>query len=124
MLKRSLLTVAVIAGFAAIAVIPVASATAASKTSASKCPPGGGSPDYCEKECKVPEVVGDGFLAARVKILFADCKVGKVTVVKTMKSAPFESKFFPFFVVVAQTPSPGTVLPPKSKVALTVKFNG
>jgi hypothetical protein len=123
-LKRTLSTVAVAVGLAAALLIPGVPATAASGSGSGACPPGAtGSSTYCQKKCVVPDVIGDRFLVARVKITAADCKVGRVLVRSAVAGTPkFAAKNYPKFVVITQIPAAGTVKPAHAKVLLVVKF--
>ena len=125
MLKKTILMVAVFASFAAVAAIPVASATAASKPAASPvaCPPGAAaSSRYCEPHCIVPRLHGDGLLGAIVKIQIAGCRVGAIyfyypPTASTPKLIPAN---YHLFTVVAQHPRPGEIRPFDAKVTLWV----
>jgi hypothetical protein len=61
-------------------------------------------------QCVVPAVVGTTIDAARARIVAAGCSVGTVKRVRSTQVG----------VVLAQSPAPGTTLPPGGRVDLTV----
>jgi hypothetical protein len=63
--------------------------------------------------CLVPKLKGKGLKAAKKKARTKDCKIGKV---KKLAGATAKSG-----KVVKQSPPPGKVLPPGSKIKLTLK---
>jgi hypothetical protein len=125
-LKKTLTTLMVVAGFAGAAFVPAASAhtSAAAKTSPTSCPSGNaGSSNYCEPHCVVPKLVGYSIFKAVVRLKEANCRLGALILTfKTKDEPPLVSKYFTLFAVTRQFPSPGTILPDNSKVTLWVKF--
>jgi hypothetical protein len=125
-LKKTLTTLMVVAGFAGVAFVPVASAHVlpAATTSPSSCPSGNaGSSNYCEPHCVVPRLVGYSVFRAVVRLKEANCKLGTLILTfKTKDEPPLIPKFFTLFAVTRQFPAPGTILRDNSKVTLWVKF--
>ena len=88
MLKKTLLTLVVVAGLFAAVAIPgaaahssvsaTAKAAATANPTKSNCPPGTlGAGNYCEHFCVVPRMYGDSILKAIVLLNLADCKLGR-----------------------------------------------
>ncbi len=130
MLKKTLLTLVVVAGLFAAVAIPGAaahssvSATAKAATK-SNCPAGtAGAGNYCEHFCVVPRMYGDSILKAIVLLNLADCKLGQLTLNfnSSVSAPPLEPSSYGVFKVVRQYPIPGIVRRAHYPVSLWVKY--
>jgi hypothetical protein len=107
-LKRSLVLTAVIAAFAAVALIPVS----ASADTFLKCPPGATNLSYCSKVvlCVVPRLSGKTVHAASQLLRRHNCTLGKVRRVRGHK----KGKIF------ASHPSHGSILARNARVGVSI----
>ena len=127
MLKRTVVTLMVVAGMATLVALPAASArTAPARVGAttSQCPPGSGSANYCEHFCIVPRVDGGSLLTAAVKIQAADCRLGQINILPSRYAPKLTNSNRGLFTVVAQSPAPGTFHRFLYPVAVWVKYTG
>jgi hypothetical protein len=104
-LKKLMVLLAMVGALAAVAIAPL-SATAKKPTGNStlRCPPGTNDKHYCthEKDCVVPNLVGQPGSAVKALLAKNRCTLGK----KTRISGPGPKGPG---IVYAQSPAPGTV---------------
>lgn len=130
MLKRLVMTFAVVATLAALAV-PLASAGAAAASpakvaasTAAPCPFGTDNGNYCEHLCIVPRLYGNSLLVAIIKITLAGCRLGQINILPSgaVAAPALTDKNRNLFTVVAQEPLPGSFRPFQWPVKVWVMF--
>ncbi len=127
MLKKTVTMLVVVAGLAALALVPSVSAhtLVAARTTSASCPPGNSnSANYCEPHCVVPTLVGYSLSQSDRRLKEANCKLGHIyLVLKSKDQPPLTARFYPLFTVTKQSPSPGTILRDGAKVDVYVRFH-